>query len=289
MKDVDASDLGKKSDRLLGNVRKNPSKTFGVTTLILIILVAVFAPYIAPYDPKERNWMPFLPPNGENILGTDDMGKDIYSQLVYASRISLVVGFVAATIAITVGVAVGLLAGYLRGWVEDLLMGVTDLFLLIPGLPLMIIISAYLGPSIVNVMLVIVIRWWCSTARVVHSRVIQVREMPFIESTKAMGFSERYIMLRHVLRNTRDAIMAKWALSIASAMLAEAGLAFLGLGDPYQISWGGMISNAFNRGGFAMDLWWWYLAPGAMVCLCAASFFLISMGERKTTYQMEMV
>lgn len=273
----------------LSHVRENPPRAIGIAILAALCAIAVLAPFIAPYDPKQMGWTPFLRPSSEHLLGTDDMGKDIFSQLVYASRISLLVGFSAATVAIAIGAMVGLAAGYLRGRVEDLLMGTTDLFLLIPGLPLMIILSSYLGPSIVNVVLVISLLWWCTTARVVHSRVLQVREMPFIESTKAMGFSDRYIMFRHVLRNTKDVIVAKWALAIASAMMVEAGLAFLGLGDPFQISWGGMISNAFNRGGYAMDLWWWYVAPGAMICLTAVAFFLIAMHSRRITYQMEMV
>jgi len=274
---------------ILSKIKRNPAKSIGLALLAIMVIIAILAPYIAPYDPDERGWTPFLRPSSENLLGTDDMGKDIFSQLVFASRISLIVGFSAATVAITIGVAVGLVAGYFRGRVEDLLLGVTDLFLLIPGLPLMILMSSYLGPSILNVVMVISLLWWCSTARVVHSRVLQVREMSYIESTKAMGFSGRYIMFRHIIRNTKDAIVAKWSLAIASAMMAEAGLAFLGLGDPFQISWGGMISNAFNRGGYAQDLWWWYAAPGAMICLTASAFFLIAMRERKMAYQLEMV
>jgi peptide/nickel transport system permease protein len=257
--------------------------------LVIILVIAVFAPLLAPYDPDEMSWTPFQTPSCEHPLGTDDMGKDLYSQLLYASRISLMVGFAAATVSIAIGVTVGLVAGYMRGWVEDFLMGITDLFLLIPGFPLMILVSAYLGSGIVNIILVIAVRWWCSTARVVHSRVLQVREQSFIESTKSMGFTRPYIMLRHVLRNAKDAIVAKWSLSIASAMMAEAGMAFLGLGDPYQISWGGMISKAFNRGGFAMDLWWWYIAPGALICVCATAFFLISMREQRLSYPLEMI
>ena len=269
--------------------RRNPARTIGLLIILGMVLIAVLAPYIAPFDPDERGWTPFLRPNSENLLGTDDMGKDLFSQLVYASRISLIVGFAAATVAITIGVVVGLVAGYFRGRVEDVLLGTIDLFMLIPGLPMMIIFASYMGPSVINVVLVISLLWWCSTARVVHSRVVQVREMSYIESTKAMGFSGRYIMFRHILRNTKDAIVAKWSLAIASAMMAEAGLAFLGLGDPYQVSWGGMISNAFNRGGYAQDLWWWYVTPGAMICITATAFFLIAMRERKAAYQMEMV
>jgi peptide/nickel transport system permease protein len=234
-------------------------------------------------------WQPFLHPSSEHLLGTDDMGRDIFSQLIFGARISLAVGFISATVALTIGVTVGLLAGYYRGRWEDALMGLTDLFFLLPGLPLMIILAAYLGPSFFNVVIVISLLWWCSIARVVHSRVLQVRELPFIESTKAMGFSDRYIMFRHVLRNTKDVVVAKWSLCIASAMMAEASLSFLGLGDPFQISWGSMISNAFSRGGFAMDLWWWYLAPGLMICIATIAFFLVAMQNRKHAYRLEMI
>jgi len=271
------------------SIRKNPTRTIGLTILGAMVLLAVLAPGIAPFEPDEMGWRPFLHPNQENWLGTDDMGKDLFSQLVFASRISLLVGFAAATVSISIGVCIGLIAGYFRGWIEDLLLGFTDLFLLIPGLPLMILFASYLGPSVWNVVLVISILWWCPTARMIHSRVIQVREMPFIESTRAMGFSDRYIMFWHVIRNTKDIIVAKWSLAIASAMMAEAGLAFLGLGDPFQVSWGGMISNAFNRGGYAQDLWWWYVTPGAMICMTAIAFFLLAMKGGKASYQMEMV
>jgi len=276
-------------EKPLARLTKNWTRLAGLIIISALVIIAIMAPYLAPYDPDERGWSPFQHPSSKHILGTDDMGKDIFSQLIFASRISLMVGFTAATVAITIGVAVGLMAGYFRGWIEDLLLGITDLFLLIPGLPLMIIISSYLGPSVLNVIMVISLLWWCSTARVVHSRVLQIREMSYIESTKAMGFTGRYIMFRHILRNTKDAIVAKWSLAIASAMMTEAGLAFLGLGDPYQVSWGGMISNAFNRGGYAQDLWWWYVTPGAMICLTASAFFLISMRARKAAYQLEMV
>jgi len=270
-------------------LRENHYRTIGLALILVLCLIAVLAPLLAPYDPRYMGWTPFLKPCSEHWLGTDDMGKDIFSQLLYATRISMVVGFAAATVAITIGVTVGLVAGYYRGRVEDVLMGTTDLFLLIPGLPIMILLASYLGPSIVNVVLVISLLWWCTTARVVHSRVIQVREMQFVESMKAMAFRDRYIIWKHILRNTKDVIVAKWCLAIASAMMAEAGLAFLGLGDPFQISWGGMISNAFNRGGFVNDLWWWYVAPGAMICLAASAFFLLSTRSKKAAYSMEMI
>lgn len=262
----------------------NKLKTVGLSMVIAVVIIAVFAPYIAPYDPMSMEFAPFLHPSSKHLLGTDNLGRDIFSQLIWGSRTSLSVGIIAALIVVTIGFSIGITAGYKRGVTENLLMGMTDVFILIPGLPLMIIIASYLGPNIYNVILVVALLWWCGTARVVHSRTLQVREMSFIETTKMMGFKESYIMFRHVLLNVRDIFIARLCLSVASAMMAEAGLAFLGLGDPFQISWGGMITNAFNKGGFVLNLWWWYIAPGLMISLTTSGFFLLISRKKKTTY-----
>jgi peptide/nickel transport system permease protein len=209
--------------------------------------------------------------------------------LLYASRTSLAIGYLAAVLSVIVGVTIGVVAGYYRGRAEELLMGVTDVFLLVPGLPLMIILSAYLSPGIWNIIIVIGLLWWCSTARVVHSRVLQIREMQFVESTRALGYSGVYIIYKHVLINARDIIFAKFALAVASAMLSEASLSFIGLGDPLSVSWGEMIHFAFSRGGFANDMWWWYLPPGLMICLCVLGFILMSMEDRKESRMTELI
>jgi len=262
-------------------VKENRWKVVGLIIIISILTVSLFAPYIAPYDPMSMAFMPFLHPSPEHLLGTDNLGRDIFSQLVWGSRISLGIGIMAAIIVVAIGFTVGIIAGYRRGVTENLLMGVTDVFILIPGLPLMIVIAAYLGPNIYNVIFVVALLWWCGTARMVHSRVLQVREMSFIETTKIMGFKESYIMFKHVLANVKDIFVARLCLSIASAMMAEAGLAFLGLGDPFQVSWGGMITNAFNNGGFILNLWWWYIAPGLMISLTTSGFFLLASRKKK--------
>jgi peptide/nickel transport system permease protein len=270
-------------------VRKNPARTAGIAVMCIMVLISILAPHIAPYDPKYMGFEPFLHPSWTHLLGTDNLGKDIFSQLIFASRNSLAIGFAASTVAISIGFTVGLVAGYYRGKIEDILLGITDTFIIIPGLPLMILFSVYLGPGLWTMVAVISMLWWCGTARVIHSRVIQVREMSFIESSRAMGFSDTYIVFHHIWVNTLDIIVARWSLAVASAMMTEAGLAFIGLGDPFQISWGGMISNAFNYGGFILDLWWWYIAPGVMICICAIAFFLIAMRGRKIPYKMEMM
>ena len=249
----------------------------GFCILSTFLVIAIFAPFIAPYDPWEPGY-PFLHPSLAHPLGTNDIGQDIFSELVYSARISLFIGFFAAFISMIIGTLIGLISGFFRGMVDETLMGLTDIFLLIPGLPLMIILAAYLSPSIWNIILVIGILWWTTTARVVRSRVLQVREMPFIESTKALGATDLYIAFRHVLPNTSHVISAKFVLAVAGAMLTEASLSFLGLGDPLQKSWGMMLNYAFSRGGFINGYWWWYLPPGLCISLAVLGFVLMGFG-----------
>ncbi len=250
---------------------------FGIALLALFLILAIFSPLIAPFDPWEPG-RPFLTPSFEHPLGTNDIGQDIFSELVYSTRISLLVGFFAAFVSVAIGTLVGLFSGYLRGYADELLMGLTDIILIIPALPLMIILAAHTSPSIWNIVIVIAALWWTSTARVVRSRVLQLREMPFVEAAKALGSGDVYIVLRHILPNTLQVILAKFILAVAGAMLTEASLSFLGLGDPLQKSWGMMLNYAFSRGGFINGYWWWYLPPGICISLAVLSFVLIGFG-----------
>lgn len=250
---------------------------FGLLLLAVFLLLAVLAPFIASYDPWEPG-KPFLPPNKEHPLGTNDIGQDIFSELVYSTRISLSVGLFASFISVAIGTLVGLFSGYLRGMTEETLMGLTDVILIIPAMPLMIILAAHTAPSIWNIILVVGLLWWCSTARVVRSRVLQLREMPFVEAARSLGATDTYIIFRHILPNAQQVIFAKFILVVAGAMLTEASLSFLGLGDPLQKSWGMMLSYAFSRGGFLNGYWWWYLPPGICISLAVLSFVLIGFG-----------
>ena len=270
------------TNRAIRFVCENKLLVLGLSIIAFFVAVALLAPYIAPYSPYAMDFPQYLHPSEEHLLGTDNLGRDIFSQLIWSSRVSLTIGFLAATIVVFIGFMIGIIAGYKGGILETLLLGITDIFILIPGLPLMILLASYLGPSVWNVIFIVVLLWWCGTARVVHSRAVQVKEMSFIESTKMMGFRESYIIFRHILSNVKEIFVARWCLSVASAMMAEAGLAFLGLGDPFEISWGGMITSAFNNGGFVLNLWWWYIAPGIMISIVTGAFFLIGM-KKKTT------
>jgi peptide/nickel transport system permease protein len=174
-----------------------------------------------------------------------------------------------------IGTLVGLLAGYFRGPVDELLMGLTDIFLMIPQIPLIIVLAAFLRPSIWLTALLMGCLWWTSTARVVRSRALQVREMSYVQSAASLGFSHSHIIITDVLPDVLHVIMPKFLLAIASALIAEASISFLGLGDPTMKSWGMMINFAFTRGGFINDYWWWYLPPGLCITLFVLSVVLM--------------
>jgi len=265
---------------LFGNKRK----IFGTSIIVVMMLITIFAEQIAPYDPLAMDFKPFLSPSTEHWLGTDNLGQDIYSQLIMSSRTSLSIGLIAATMVVFVGLTFGLIAGYKSGIIENTLMGTTDLFILIPSLPLTIILISYMGPSVYNIIIVITLLSWCGTARIVHSRVLQVKEQSFIESARMMAFSDRHIMFKHILKNTEDVLLARWCLAIVAAMMAEAGLAFLGLGDPFHVSWGGMITDAFSNGGYVRGMWWRYVMPGAMISLVALAFFMLASFDKDHIY-----
>lgn len=250
------------------------SSKIGLALFVLFLIVAVFAGAVAPYDPWLR-FSPFMPPGFAHPLGTNDLGNDILSELIFGTRVSLIVGFGAAFMATIIGSVVGLLSGYFRGLADELLMGLTDVFLMIPQIPLIIVLAAFLRPSFWMTALLMGCLWWTSTARVVRSRTLQVREMSYVESATSLGFSHPHIIFTDVLPNILHVIMPKFLLAIASALIAEASISFLGLGDPTMKSWGMMINFAFTRGGFINGYWWWYLPPGLCITLFVLSVVLM--------------
>lgn len=247
----------------------------GLVLFLSFLLMAILAPAIAPYDPYIR-FEPYKLPSIEHLLGTNDLGNDIFSELIFSSRVSLTVGFGAALMATIIGTVIGLFAGYFKGTTDDILMGITDVFLMIPQIPLIIILAAFLMPSFYLIALLMGGLWWTSTARVVRSKTLQIREMSFVEAARSLGFSDLHIIFSDILPNITHVIMPKFLMAIASAMIAESSISFLGLGDPTAKSWGMMINFAFTRGGFINDYWWWYLPPGMCITLFVLSVVLIS-------------
>ena len=238
----------------------------GAVMLLVAVVVAVFAPFIAPYDPYAQVRVTILDifqaPSPAHILGTDDRGKDVFSALVYGSRVSLTVGFTAAAIAIAIGAVVGIVAGYRRGWVGSVLMRITDFFLVIPDLALMIVLVAILGPSLWTIILVIGGLGWTATARLVRSQTLTVRERKYVMRARAVGAGDVHILRHHILPAVLPLMLANMVLVVSLAILDESSLAFLGLGDPTVISWGQMLNFAFDRGAVTAGAWWALLAPG---------------------------
>lgn len=211
------------------------------------------------------------------LLGTDFSGADVYTQTIYGARISLLVGLLAAGIGISLGLVVGLLAGFLGKFVDEVLMRFTDMMLVIPSLPLLIVLVAVLGPNIWNLILVIGFLGWMGFARIVRSQVLTIRERPFVEAARASGAGPGRIIMKHVFPNIVSLTYVNLALTVPGAILAEAALSFLGLGDPSVISWGNMFnhieaSQALQR---VPPVWWWVLPPGFGIALVSLSFILI--------------
>ena len=249
--------------------------SLGGILFLLFLSMAIFASLITPYQPKER-FDPFLPPGVEHLLGTNDIGNDLFTEFIYGSRVTLLIGLLTGAFSTSIGVLVGLLAGFHGGLIDEFLMGITDVVLMIPRIPLIIILSAFLRPSIGLMIMVMSILWWTSTARVIRSRTMQISSMGFVESARCLGFSSWHILFYEIFPNIFMIIIPEFLITVASAMISEASLSFLGLGDPSLKSWGMMIHHAFQRGGFLNGMWWWYVPPGIGVTLFVLSMVFLS-------------
>lgn len=207
------------------------------------------------------------------LLGTDQEGRDIFSQLVWGARISLFVGLFSAVLSVVVGLTFGLIAGYLGKIVDEFVMRFTDMLLVLPTLPLLLVLIAVLGPSIWNLILLIGLLGWMGFARMVRSQVLSLRERPFIEAAKAVGAGKFHIITRHILPNVMSLVYVSLALSVPAAILAEAALSWLGLFDPSVMSWGRMLHDVQAYSGF--EKWWWVIPPGISIALVSLSFILL--------------
>jgi len=243
----------------------------GLIIFFIFAVMAIFAPILRTVDPAKSGTMQDIlkPPTLNNWLGTDDLGRDVWSQVIYGSRISLTIGFLAGALSIFIGSLIGLIAGYYGGRVEELLMRLVDFFMTLPELPLMIVLAAMLGPSIWNIVLVVSIVNWPTTARVVRSQVLSLKERAFVEASRCLGASDSYLIFREILPNVVPIIFAQAVLMVTWAVYSESVLSFLGLGDPTVISWGMMLNFAFESGSMATAVWW-VLPP----ILCIVSLIL---------------
>uniref|UniRef100_A0A7C3J3Q6 ABC transporter permease n=1 Tax=Candidatus Methanomethylicus mesodigestus TaxID=1867258 RepID=A0A7C3J3Q6_9CREN len=245
------------------------------------LILAVFAMLLLSFLPGEYfgrpSSTPYLPPSSSNLLGTNDIGDDVLRVLLHGSRVSLSIGLLGAIVSTLIGTVVGIFAGYMSGTADEVLGSLTDLFLVVPALPLMIVLAAYLGPSFLNVVMVIGLLWWPTTARLVRARARQIRGSPFIEGLVGIGAKKLYIMFRHVLPNVWGVVLARFVLAVSSSVLLEAGLSFIGLGDPQNPSWGTMLHFAMTRGALLHGAWWTFVPPGICISLASLGFILLGM------------
>jgi peptide/nickel transport system permease protein len=265
--------------------RRNVPGMIGLGILLLIVLMALAAPLIASEEELRAintvdnpTW---ATPSEFPPLGTDNLGRSVWAQFVWGARISLLVGLAATFIAMIIGSLVGVLAGFYRGLGSSVLMRLTEWFLVIPFLPLAIVLAAILGPSVENIILVIGITSWPSTARLVRAQVLTMKERLYVDRSRALGASNRHLMTRHILPNVSPLILANTTLTVPIAILSETTLSFLGFGDPTRASWGKMLDESFSAGALTRNAWWYYLPPGLgiMAVVLAFTFIGIALEE----------
>jgi peptide/nickel transport system permease protein len=258
------------------NRRSRALAATGLAILGVLVLVALAAPLLSPYDPAERAGRPFSAPSAAHLLGTNDVGHDLLSELIHGARVSLLVGLVAALAATVVGAAVGVAAGYARGGVDTVLMRVVDVVLSLPTLPLTIVIGVFAGPGLGTQIAVIAAVMWAGVARELRSQVLSLRERDHIQALRAMGAGPWHVVPRHLLPAVAPLVVPQFVLATKTAVLLEASLAFLGLGDITAKSWGTMLSLAHARSAFLTDAWlWWVIPPGLAIALTVLAFALL--------------
>jgi peptide/nickel transport system permease protein len=264
--------------------RQRKLALWGTFVLIVLTLLAICAPLIAPYDPNQidlaggtKGGRP-LPPSAEHWMGTDYLGRDYFSRIVYGARISLSVGFVAMGISVSLGVILGGLAGYWGGAVDNIIMRITDVMLCIPQFFLILTVQSMTKPSIYNVMAVIGLTSWTSIARIVRAEVLSLKARDYVMAAHSVGVPNTRILFRHLLPNTLGPIIVAASLRVPGAILTESGLSFLGLGvQPPQASWGNMLQGSTKYLGTA---WWVVVWPGLFISLAVTSFNFLGDGLR---------
>jgi peptide/nickel transport system permease protein len=252
---------------------------FGIT--LLLIILAVFAPWIAPYPPHAITGPSYARPSWSHLLGTDDIGEDLFSQLVWASRGSLLIGISAGLIATIIGVGIGLVSGYFGGKTGEGLMRLTDTVLVLPLLPLLIVIASIFPSSVILVISVIGLLSWPATSRVIRSQTLTLRSRSFVDACKLSGMSDTEIMLKVLLPNMIPLVVLYGVFAAVNAVVIEAGLDFIGLGSINNLSWGTMLYFALSRNALLRGEWWWFIPPGALIAVLGIGFILLGYGVER--------
>jgi peptide/nickel transport system permease protein len=262
-------------------IHANPLSRFGFWVIVIFTLVALFAPWLAPHEPwemvmtSEGAFASLSPPTWEFPLGTTHLGYDLYSQLILATRTTLLIGVVSGFISIVIGANIGLIAGYYGGKIDEILMRLTDILYGMPFLPFIIVLIALFGRELEYVILAIVLIIWRTSARVIRAQTMSIKQRQFIQMARARGASDFRIIYRHILPNVLPLLLLYAAFNIAWSIITEASASFLGFGDGETISWGGMLYELWLSGKTRVA-WWWFAAPSVCIILLVTSLVFVS-------------
>jgi len=264
--------------RFLAEFRREKAGMAGLGILVVFGALALLAPVLFSSDDlkvTEATGGTLQPPSPGYPLGTDETGRSVLALLVWGARVSLLVGIAATVISMVLGTLVGIASGHFGGWSGPVLERLTDWFLVIPFLPTAIVLATVLGASLVNIIIVIGVTSWPGTARLVRAQTLSVEARPYLERARVLGGGHWHQMSRHVLPNVMPLVLANTTLTVAIAILSETTLSFLGLGDPFRVSWGSMLDDAFSAGAISSGAWWYLLPPGICVILVVLAFTLV--------------
>ncbi len=259
-------------------LRRWPSR-IGIIIVLIVFGMAIFAEVISPYDPydyEQRDQEAKLAsPSLKHLLGTDGSGTDLLSAIIHGSRVSVIVGFASAFLLGIIGMVVGIVAGSSSKIVDDILMRSADIVLVLPGLPIMILMVSYVGASYLNIIIVLGFLGWGLISRMVRSQTLSVKEQPYVEAAYSMGAGKLYIMRKHILPHVLPLVSIYMAITASISIIIEAGLSFLGLGDPTVESWGKILHAAQTGAALYLGAWWWVLFPGLMIVFTISGLILI--------------
>ena len=255
--------------------RNNRAAVGGLVALALVVALAIAGPTFYPVDPFDMVGQPSVPPGGEQVLGTDVAGRDMLAGLIHGGRVSLLIGFMASLVATLVGLVLGAVAGYYGGRIDDLIMRTTEFFLTIPSFVLAVVLVAIFSPTILHITVAIAVVSWPSVARLARAEFLAHRDREYVQGCRAIGMPDREIILLQILPNALPPVIVVSSLMVATAILTESGLSFLGLGDPNQVSWGYMIGVARS---VLRTAWWMAAIPGAMIVVTVLAINLVGEG-----------
>lgn len=257
----------------------NPLSALGMAIVAAVAAVALLAPWISPYDPLAQDQAPALqPPSRAHWMGTDPLGRDIFSRVLHGARLTVPVGVAVVALALVAGMLVGSAAGFLGGWADEILMRFTDLFLAFPALILAMAMAGALGPGLAHALLALALAWWPPYARLVRGQVLSLRESPFVEAARCLGASPWRLLFRHILPNCLTPLVVQATLDLGGVILAAAGLSFIGLGaQPPSPEWGAMVAEGRQ---YIASQWWVLLFPGLAILITVTGFNLLGDGLR---------